>query len=86
MEQDKPVKATRKDVRNLLCSPAYARLWSEEAAVRIYQRLIDTAHRLKYLEEGSARLAHQRDTDPVEIERARERLAAQMKGFAGPRA
>ena len=37
-------------------NPAYARLWAEEAIVRIYQRLIDTVHRLHYFEDGKARL------------------------------
>ena len=37
-------------------NPAYARLWAEEAIVRIYQRLIDTVHRLHYFEDGKGRL------------------------------
>ena len=42
-------------------TPHYARLWAEEAAVRIYQRLIDTARRMNYIEDGSRRLRHLRD-------------------------
>ena len=57
-------------------APHYARMWAEESIVRIYQRFIDTAHRLRYIEDGRARLAHQRDTDPAEQERFRETLAS----------
>jgi hypothetical protein len=39
---------------------AYARLWAEEAQVRNYKRLIEMAHRLRYVESGQSRLAAQR--------------------------
>ena len=57
-------------------TPPYARLWAEEAIVRIHHRLIDTTHRMKYLEEGQSRLAHERETDPAEHERSGERMKA----------
>ncbi|MEE9211786.1 MAG: hypothetical protein V3U29_03940, partial [Phycisphaeraceae bacterium] len=60
-------------------TPAYARLWAEEAIVRMYQRLIDTAHRLHYVADGRGRLAHQRDTDPAEQQRQKDRMASLMK-------
>ena len=64
-------------------NPPYARLWSEEAIVRIHQRLIDTAHRLHYFEDGKARLQHERDTDPAEHERSRQRTRAMLERVRG---
>ena len=57
-------------------TPAYARLWAEEAIHKMYQRFIDTAHRLKYLATGSSRLQQQRDNDPAENQRLADRFAA----------
>ncbi|MEX1088489.1 MAG: hypothetical protein WEC36_18130 [Phycisphaeraceae bacterium] len=37
-------------------TPAYARLWAEEAIVRVQQRFIETVHRLQYLSEGKTRI------------------------------
>ena len=62
-------------------TPAYARMWAEESMVRIYQRFLDTAHRLRYFEDGRARLAYQRDTDPAEQERF-EQVLASLRGMA----
>lgn len=45
----------------------YARVRAEEAMVRIYRQLIDTAYRLRYLEDGGRRLSdqHLHETNPV---------------------
>ncbi len=45
----------------------YARIRAEEAMVRSYRQLIDTVHRLRYLEEGGRRLSdqHLRETNPA---------------------
>ena len=59
-------------------TPAYARLWVEEAIVRNYQRLIDTAHRLHYFENGAQRLREVRLLDPAEIEREKQIGRAQI--------
>ena len=56
-------------------SPAYARLWAEEAIVKNYQRFIQTAHRLRYVEEGGRRLARRRAEDGEEVEGFRRRAA-----------
>ncbi len=41
-------------------TPAYARLWAEEAISRMYHRLMQTAHRMGYFETGQIRLTRQR--------------------------
>ena len=65
-------------------SPPQVRVWAEEAIVRTYQRLIETARRMHYIEDGRHRLAHQRDTDPAEQQRRRERMAAWGQGMGSP--
>ncbi len=42
-------------------TPPYARLWTEEAITRTYNRFVETAHRLGYLVPGSDR--RQEETD-----------------------
>jgi len=37
-------------------TPAYARLWAEDAIARIYQRFLETVRRLGYLQTGALRL------------------------------
>lgn len=82
-------RITLSAIARLICltrdpkTPAYARLWSEEAITRMYQRLIDTAHRLQYLAPGAARLQHQLDTDPAEQERWRQRQKAGLAKVMG---
>ncbi len=49
-------------------APAYVRLWAEEAIIRIYQRFLDTTHKLNYIRDGAGRLQHQLDLDPEEHE------------------
>lgn len=56
-------------------TPAYCRVWAERAIGASYQRLIETAHRLHYLEDGRSRLEQQRQADPAERERFREKMA-----------
>lgn len=41
-------------------TPAYVRLHAEEARVRNYHRLIEMAHRLRYVESGTGRLSEAR--------------------------
>lgn len=50
-------------------NPAYARMWAEEAMVRIYHRYIETARRMHYFDDGARRLRTQRQSDPAELER-----------------
>ncbi len=64
-------------------TPPFARLWAEEAIVRNYQRLIDTAHRMNYLADGSRRLTHQRETDPAEHQRFKEQMGGMMRRLEG---
>lgn len=47
----------------------YARLWAQEAAVRSYQRLLDTAHRLGYFPTGARRIKHLYAIDPEDHKR-----------------
>lgn len=62
--------------------PPYARLWAEEAMNRIYQRFLETTHRLDYFYGGRARLHHEWYCDPQEIERSRkEREAMRQRMF-----
>lgn len=63
--------------------PVYARLWAEEAIVRIHQRLIQTAQRIHYLCDGQRRLMHLIDTDPEERSRVRERMAVMQREQVG---
>ena len=62
----------------------YASLWAEQAIVRSYQRLIDTARRLGYIEDGRRRLDYLRETDPAEQKRFREKLDAMQRMLAQP--
>ncbi|MEX0887334.1 MAG: HTH domain-containing protein [Phycisphaeraceae bacterium] len=57
-------------------APPYARLWAEEAIVKNYQRFIQTAHRMGYVEEGRRRLAQKRAESPGEVERFKQRLGS----------
>lgn len=41
-------------------TPPYARIWAEQAVVRNHRQLIETAHRLRYVDAHSGRLERQR--------------------------
>lgn len=57
-------------------APPYARLWAEEALVRNYQRFLESARKLNYLNDGAARLknllAPPPETPEEEVERTRK--------------
>jgi hypothetical protein len=60
-------------------TPAYARLWAEEAIVKNYQRFVETARRMKYVEEGSRRIAEERENDPEARRQTRQRMREGME-------
>ena len=53
-------------------NPPYARLYAEDAASRIYQRFVETARKLSYVEDGAGRLNHARVLDEPARRRERE--------------
>ncbi len=55
-------------------SPPYVRLWAEQAMVRIYQRYIETAHRLNYIEDGQRRLREQRTESGTDLQAMHRRM------------
>ena len=63
--------------------PPYVRLWAEEAITRMYQKFIDTVHKLNYLSDGRARIMHQLATDPEEQQRWAERDKAERDKLPG---
>jgi len=69
-------------VREAECPP-YARLWAEEAMVRIYFRYIEMARRMKYTEEGTRRISQAIEDDPAEGHRLRRRLERVQEVFRG---
>jgi hypothetical protein len=66
--------------RDTSASP-YARLWAEEALVRNYQRFLESARKLNYLDDGAARLkkllAPPPETPEQEAERTRKHYERQ---------
>lgn len=48
-------------------TPPYARLWAEESINRMYQRLMDMALKMNYINDGMDRLIEQVETDPILI-------------------
>jgi len=59
-------------------APPYTRVWAAEAAVRNQQRLVETAHKLRYFPTGDARLSHLAKTDPAEQQRRRAAQQAEL--------
>ena len=66
-------------------SPPYVRLWAEDAIIRNYQRFVETARRMEYLESGSRRIKRYIELDPHEQRQSLEQIAARvtMNGFDG---
>lgn len=60
--------------------PPYVRLWAEEAMVRNYQRFVETARKLRYLNDGDERikdlLSPPPETPEQQMERHRRRFAS----------
>lgn len=61
-------------------TPAYCRLWAEEAVSRNYQRFIETARRMGYTESGTGRIQRLREQDPAQMQWTRDRLK-RMEGL-----
>lgn len=59
--------------------PPALRLRAETAITQTYHRLLETAHRLKYLSDGQSRLIDQRDNDPVQLNACLEDLKAEIR-------
>jgi transposase len=63
----------------------YARLWAEESMIRIYQRLVDTARRMHYIDTGTGRLAEARQAQPDYFEKLHQQVQRRLKALAPKR-
>ncbi len=62
-------------------TPPQVRVRSEEAILRSYERFMETANRLNYIETGKYRLQYLRETDPDLARRVKEQRKAMAKAY-----